>query len=197
MAAARVPYLPRTVSLCSRTLCRSNRSRCQQSLIEPRYSYSSPTYRNPAQQRRSYHSHNHESPPPFPPAESAILSAALSHVPTHGFSTAALCQGARDAGYLDASINLFPRAAFDLVNYYLVIQRLALTDSVQFPTQRLSVGAKVRALALQRLHANEPIIHQWQGVSFHPIILYHSLVPLTLTGSSPPLKPCQPAFRSA
>lgn len=113
---------------------------------------------------RSYHSYEHDEAPPFNETENAILSAALTHVPTHGFTTTSLLHGARDAGYLDASVNLFPRAAFDLVNYYLITQRLALKDHVQFPKQKLGVGAKVRLLALQRLWRNKPIIHRWQEV---------------------------------
>ncbi|KAF2639921.1 ubiquinone biosynthesis protein COQ9 [Massarina eburnea CBS 473.64] len=114
-----------------------------------------------------YHSSGYSQPPPFPPAESAILSAAISHVPSFGFTVDALKLGARDAGYLDASTNLFPQGVFDLVNYHLVTQRLALKDSVQFPSEgqsgkKLGAGAKVRTLALARLRANEPIIHRWQ-----------------------------------
>lgn len=106
----------------------------------------------------------------MPPAESAILSASLSHVPEHGFTTAALKLGARDAGYLDVSTNLFPRGVFDLVNYHLVTQRLALKDAVQFPTEgesgkKLGVGAKVRTLTLARLRANGSVIQRWQEVS--------------------------------
>lgn len=113
---------------------------------------------------RSYHSYEHNEPSPFNETENAILSAALTHVPTHGFTTTSLLHGARDAGYLHASLNLFPRGAFDLVNYHLVTQRLALNNHVQFPEQKLGVGAKVRLLALQRLWRNKPIIHRWQEV---------------------------------
>jgi ubiquinone biosynthesis protein COQ9 len=113
---------------------------------------------------RNYYSYEHESTPPFTDAESAILSAALAHVPTYGFSSSALTRGAHDAGYLDVSTNLFPRGAFDLINYYIVTQRLALGTRIQFPEASMSVGVKVRALALHRLHANKPIIHQWQEV---------------------------------
>lgn len=117
----------------------------------------------------SYHSYEHQQPPPFAPAESAILSAALSHVPNYGFTVDALKLGARDAGYLDVSTNLLPQGIFDLVNYHLISQRLALKDSVQFPSpgegERLGVGAKVRTLTLARLRANEPILHRWQEVS--------------------------------
>ncbi|KAF2268631.1 ubiquinone biosynthesis protein COQ9 [Lojkania enalia] len=114
-----------------------------------------------------YHSYEYNQAPPFPPAESAILSAALAHVPTHGFTSGALTQGARDAGYLDVSTSLLPRGVFDLIYYHLVTQRLALKDSVQFLAEgekgkSLSIEAKVRSLTLARLCANEPIIHRWQ-----------------------------------
>ncbi|PSN64233.1 ubiquinone biosynthesis protein COQ9 [Corynespora cassiicola Philippines] len=118
-------------------------------------------------QRGLYHSYENSQPPPFAPAESAILSAAIAHVPSHGFTIDALKLGAHDAGYLDVSTNLLPRGAFDLVNYHLVRQRLALRDSVQFPAEgkhekKMGVGSKVRALTLARLRANEPVIHRWQ-----------------------------------
>ncbi|KAF2012381.1 ubiquinone biosynthesis protein COQ9 [Aaosphaeria arxii CBS 175.79] len=127
-----------------------------------------PNHTLPIRQRCLYHSYEHDQPPPFPEAESSILSAAMRHVPDHGFTNAALKFGARDAGYLDVSTNLLPRGVFDLINYHLVTQRLALKDSVQFPTEgqvegkAMGVGAKVRALTLARLRANGPIIHRWQ-----------------------------------
>ena len=118
-----------------------------------------------------YHSYDTPPPPPFPPAEAAILSSAYAHVPSHGFTVDALTLGARDAGFLDVSTNLLPRGVFDLVNYHLVTQRLALQHNVQFPNEEgehgkkaLGVGAKVRTLALARLRANEPVIHCWQEV---------------------------------
>ncbi|UPX09943.1 Ubiquinone biosynthesis protein coq9, mitochondrial [Ascochyta rabiei] len=117
-------------------------------------------------QRCTYHSYDYAQPPLFAPAESKILSSAYAHVPHHGFTIDALKLGARDAGYLDASTNLFPRGVFDLINYHLVTQRLALRDSVQFAKEKdgrkLGVGSKVRALTLARLRANEPVLHRWQ-----------------------------------
>ena len=117
-----------------------------------------------------YHSYDYAQPPPFPPTESAILSSAYAHVPSHGFTIDALKLGARDAGYLDVSTNLLPRGVFDLVNYHLVTQRLALKDNVQFPDngesgKKMGVGSKVRTLTLARLRANEPVVHRWQEVS--------------------------------
>lgn len=118
--------------------------------------------------RCAYHSYEYEAPPPFPAVETAILSAALAHVPKHGFTTAALCHGARDANYRDVSISLFPTGAFALVNYHLVTQRLALAKkSLPSPDHHsASIGAEVRRLVWARLYANVPIIHRWQEVGF-------------------------------
>lgn len=117
--------------------------------------------------KRSYFSKFHPDPPPYPETQDRILSAALNRVPEYGFSTEALVQGAKDAGYLEVSVQLFPRGAFDLVKYHLVTQRLALNEKVQFPEgATLGLGAKVRALTMARLRANADIIHQWQGVGF-------------------------------
>lgn len=129
----------------------------------------SPSRSIPAfRQRCAYHSYDYAQPPPFPPVETKILSSAYAHVPQHGFSIDALKLGAKDAGYLDASTNLFPRGVFDLINYHLVTQRLALKESVQFPEakdgKKMGVGNKVRSLTLARLRANEPVLHRWQEV---------------------------------
>ena len=121
--------------------------------------------------KQCYHSSEHESPPgPYNETEDAILSASMQHVPHHGFTEKALALGAKDCGYLDVSINLFPKKAFDLVNYHLITQRGALKDQVNFPElerdagKTLGVGTKVRILAWKRLMANSKIIHRWQEV---------------------------------
>lgn len=121
--------------------------------------------RNPGHRVRSYHSDQYPPPRPFPPHEDAILSRAILHVPGSGFSTRALQLGAEDAGYPEVSTQLFPRGVFDLIRYHLVTRRLALKTQVQFPDDtKLSTKDKVRTLALERLRANETIIHQWQLV---------------------------------
>ena len=115
---------------------------------------------------RMYHSEYHPEPPHFPDAQERILSAAMRHVPIHGFSSKAMAKGATESGYLEVSMQLFPRGVLDLINFHLVTQRLALKDRVQFPDDsKLGVGQRVRTLALDRLRANKDIIHQWQGVS--------------------------------
>lgn len=112
---------------------------------------------------RSYHSYEHDRPPPFNPAEEAILASALSHVPVHGFTTTALTQGARDAGYLDVSTNLFEHGPFSIVNYHLVTQRLALAKNPpSSPKSPNEVSTNIKTLAVRRLQANQPIIHRWQ-----------------------------------
>ncbi|KAI9676953.1 MAG: Ubiquinone biosynthesis protein coq9, mitochondrial [Caeruleum heppii] len=122
--------------------------------------------RRPTDQR-SYHSYEHEPPPPFDPTQETILAASIPHIREHGFTDFSLSMGARDAGALDVTTNLFPGGAFDLVRYYLVTQRLSLKDRIQFPAasdagKKPGVGAKVRSLTVERLMANQPIIGRWQ-----------------------------------
>ena len=113
--------------------------------------------------KRFYHSYEHEHPPPFNPTEDRILSAALSHVPTHGFTTTALVQGTRDAGYLDVSTNLFPTGPFSIINYHLITQRLALAkEAPSTDDASPNISENIRTLALRRLLSNKAIIHRWQ-----------------------------------
>ncbi|KAF8449707.1 COQ9-domain-containing protein [Terfezia claveryi] len=111
-----------------------------------------------------YHSHHHAPPPPpFSAAASAILSSSLTHVPEHGFTDMALTLGARGAGYLDITTNLFPRGPFEIVYYHLVMSRLNLHQRVQFPSaEELGVGQKLRMLVVERLRANEKVLGRWQ-----------------------------------
>jgi ubiquinone biosynthesis protein COQ9 len=115
-------------------------------------------------QRAAYHSYDHTEQPLYREAERNILSAALAYVPSHGFTSEALTLGAKNAGYLDVSTNLFPKGTFDLVRYHLVSQRLALKDRIQFPDEQMGVGRKVKSLVLERLRANvdSGIVSRWQ-----------------------------------
>ncbi|KAK5169165.1 Ubiquinone biosynthesis protein coq9, mitochondrial [Saxophila tyrrhenica] len=114
--------------------------------------------------RAAYHSYDHAEQPVYREAERTILSSALAHVPTHGFTQEALTLGAKDSGYLDVSTNLFRKGTFDLVKYYLVSQRMGLKDRIQFPDENIGVGRKVRGLILERLRANVDtgIVTRWQ-----------------------------------
>ncbi|KAF4636144.1 hypothetical protein G7Y89_g1947 [Cudoniella acicularis] len=123
----------------------------------------------PLRTLRYYHSYTHPTPPgPFNSIESSILAAALPHIPSHGFTHTSLSLGARDAGYIDASTNLFPRGAFSLVHYHLVTQRLALAGQTHILQPQSAevkppgTGAKVKALTWKRLMRNREIIHRWQ-----------------------------------
>jgi len=124
---------------------------------------------------RSYHSYDHPTAPPYPPTESAILSAALSHVPEHGFTNTSLTIGAQEAGFLPISTNLFPRGVFELVLFYLVQRRLALKNAVNgedetgglrqiWDERKIGVGGRVRGLVLERLKMNSRagVVERWQ-----------------------------------
>jgi ubiquinone biosynthesis protein COQ9 len=117
---------------------------------------------------RTYYSYETPLPPPYPPTETAILSSALSHVPITGWTNLSLRNGARDAGYLDVSTNLFPKAEFELVLYHLRTQRLGLKDKIQFPDEA-AVGQtrKVKSLVMERLRGNVEVDVQgrWQEVT--------------------------------
>ena len=124
---------------------------------------------------RCYRTAHDPSPSSFSPLESQLLSAALSHVPQHGFAEAALRAGARDAGLLDASPAILPRGAFDLVRYHLVTRRQALQTEVQFTEDaasrnKLGTTARVRALMLHRLRGNHDVVHRWQDVCAFPCL---------------------------
>ncbi|THX74916.1 ubiquinone biosynthesis protein COQ9 [Aureobasidium pullulans] len=128
---------------------------------------------------RAYYSYETPLPPPYPPTETAILSSALLHVPSSGWTPQSLRQGARDAGYLDASTNLFPKAEFELVLYHLRTQRLGLKERVQFAEEAgLGVTGKVRALVMERLRGNVEVGVQgrWQ----------EALGLMSLAGNIPP-----------
>ncbi|KAK4982274.1 Ubiquinone biosynthesis protein coq9, mitochondrial [Elasticomyces elasticus] len=124
---------------------------------------------------RPYHSYEETPPPLCPPAQTAILSAALLHVPALGFTNAALAQGARDAGYRDVSVNLFPRGVLEVAMFYCARERVGLGERVDFAGgegargergqgQGLGVGAKVRMLVLERLRVNVEtgVVGRWQ-----------------------------------
>ena len=114
--------------------------------------------------RAAYHTYDRMQPLPYNDAEQQILSSALTYVPAHGFTQEALSLGAKDAGYLELSTNLFPKGQFDLVKYHLVSQRLALKERIQFPDEKMGVGRKVRGLVLERLRANVDagVVSRWQ-----------------------------------
>ncbi|KAI9743276.1 MAG: Ubiquinone biosynthesis protein coq9, mitochondrial [Claussenomyces sp. TS43310] len=119
----------------------------------------------PRASNRLYHSYEH--PPgsgPFESTETAILSASIPHIPSHGFTQTTLALGAKHAGYLDVSTNLFSEGAFDLVRFYLFTKQLELAQhrDILQPEQRTSAGSKVQALTWERLLSNKAVIHRWQ-----------------------------------
>ncbi|PYI02652.1 ubiquinone biosynthesis protein COQ9 [Aspergillus sclerotiicarbonarius CBS 121057] len=116
---------------------------------------------------RAYHSIHHPSPShPYTNSQTTILSAALHHVPTHGFTRNALTLGARDAGFLDVSVQLFPRAEFDLILFYLASRRGLLrskvdNDNLLQSAQPQSVDDKIKVLIMERLRMNAEVKEKW------------------------------------
>jgi ubiquinone biosynthesis protein COQ9 len=132
---------------------------------------------------RLYHSHDHPPPPgPFNETESLILSASAPYIPTHGFTHTTLALGAKDAGYIDASTNLFPKGAFSLVWWHLYSQRIGLKDvrdGLGWEQERdgkkeMGVGQKVKALTWERLMGNREVVGRWQEVGSLPSLLHFS-----------------------
>lgn len=166
LRSCRNPLLPS--SRCSqRTFLPSvtaSISRNQQHLRQPALRSHSPNH-------RAYHSHHHPDPPPheYTNSQTTILTAALKHVPSLGFTRDALTLGARDTGFLDVSIQLLPRGEFDLILFWLASRRGLVRAAVEqkgllAESQSLSVEDKTKALIMERLRMNSDIRHQWQDV---------------------------------
>ena len=144
--------------------------------------------------RRPYHSEHHPDPPPheYTNSQTTILSAALRHVPTHGFTRDALTLGARDSGFLDVSVQLLPRGEFDLVLFWLASRRGLLRASVDnglFEKDervkaglKLSVEEKTKLLLMERLRMNTEIRHQWQDVCAPLLVSNSAIYPLSRGG---------------
>jgi ubiquinone biosynthesis protein COQ9 len=136
-------------------------------------------------QLRCYHSQFH---PPLPTHEytnsqTAILSAALKHIPDHGFTKQALMLGARDMGFLDVSIQLFSRQEMDLIVFWLASRRGLLRSKVENGLfegkEQLGVDEKIKTLVLERLKMNNEIIHRWQDAL--ALMSFPSNIPLSLS----------------
>ncbi|KAJ5779588.1 hypothetical protein N7457_007308 [Penicillium paradoxum] len=144
--------------------------------------------------RRNYHSALHPRLPDheYTNSQTAILTAALTHVPTHGFSGTALALGARDAGFLDVSVQLLPRAEFDLILFWLASRRGLLRGKVEEgglfrriaaeqgkDVHELSIEERVRGLILERLRMNTEVKDVWQDALATMSLLAN--IPLSLT----------------
>ncbi|KAI5855234.1 ubiquinone biosynthesis protein COQ9 [Tricharina praecox] len=112
-------------------------------------------------QARSFVSHSHPTAATdaYTPLESTLLTTALTHVPTYGFTSTSLLHSLRRHGYPDTSLALFPRGAFSLVQWHLVSQRAALARS-DTPTPGSPPG--IRDLIVARLRGNIEVLPRWQ-----------------------------------
>ncbi|KAL2865585.1 uncharacterized protein BJX67DRAFT_179936 [Aspergillus lucknowensis] len=138
--------------------------------------------------RHLYHSSHHPDTPPheYTNSQTTILTAALKHVPAHGFTRDALTLGARDTGFLDVSIQLLPRGEFDLILFWLASRRGLLRAAVErngllrpLESEFVSVEEKTRTLILERLKMNNYIRHQWQDAL--ALMSLPSHIPLSLS----------------
>jgi len=119
---------------------------------------------------RSYHSPNHPPSPSYTPLQHKILSTALSLVPSTGFTNQTLTDGAKQAGYLEITHNLFPRGPWSLIEYHLVRQRESLS-SILLP-ENAGVGKTIRTLCVERLKGNKDVIGRWQEVYSSSLLVW-------------------------
>ncbi|KAL1978761.1 hypothetical protein VTN31DRAFT_1620 [Thermomyces dupontii] len=136
---------------------------------------------------RPFHSQFHPRLPTheYTNSQTAILTAALEHIPAHGFTKEALIRGAHDVGFLDVSIQLFPQQEMDLILYWLASRRGLLRGKVEsgglfegLPSSA-SVDDKVKILILERLRMNRDVIHRWQDAL--ATMSFPSNIPLSLS----------------
>lgn len=143
----------------------------------------------PIQPQRPYHSDLHPRLPDhaYTNSQTAILTASLPHIPTHGFTLEALTLGSRDAGFLDVSVQLLPRGEFDLILFWLASRRGILRAKVEEggllqrlagerggDVRGLDVEEKCRLLVLERLRMNGDVKGVWQDVSIFPSLPFPS-----------------------
>ncbi|KAJ5391331.1 hypothetical protein N7509_006821 [Penicillium cosmopolitanum] len=192
MATLRIPNVTRraVTSIQSLRLHQTNALTTSTSRLNPRIQ----PIRQPPSHLRPYHSTLHPRLPDheYTNSQTAILTAALTHIPEHGFSLEALTLGARDAGFLDVSVQLLPRAEFDLILFWLASRRGILRAKVEEgalftrvaaesgrDVAGLSVEEKSRILVLERLRMNVGIKDQWQDALAQMSLL--SNIPISLT----------------
>ncbi|KAJ5638104.1 hypothetical protein N7490_007983 [Penicillium lividum] len=137
------------------------------------------------QPRRPYHSTLHPALPvhEYTNSQIAILEASLAHAPVHGFTHTSLLLGARDAGFLDVSVQLLPHEEYDLILFWLASRRGLLraaveSGDIQFTAEQ-DVQSKIKTLILERLKMNEEIRGQWQDALAQMSLLGN--IPLALT----------------
>lgn len=142
------------------------------------------TTSTPSIPRRKYHSTHQPTPEhEYTNSQTTILTTALRHVPQLGFTRDALTLGARDAGFLDVSVQLLPRGEFDLILFWLASRRgllRAAVDNGLFQKKNgpreLSVEQKTKMLVMERLRMNADVRHQWQDVRLprHFLFTFHA-----------------------
>lgn len=99
--------------------------------------------------------------------ESLVLSKALKHIPTYGFTSKCILNASRELNYSDSVLSVFSSSPsgksieFQLVLYWLKSQRQMLRDSIVDRSSKFHTikeeTEKVKYLINQRLEYNAPV----------------------------------------
>jgi ubiquinone biosynthesis protein COQ9 len=93
----------------------------------------------------------------------AVLEAALLHVPSLGWTVAALEEGVKDLGLTEAAQDLFSRGAGELIDHFEVTSNSDLVDYLKKTIEHENVkGSELMMDAVeQRLRMIIPYINRW------------------------------------
>ncbi|KAJ6083958.1 hypothetical protein N7486_010758 [Penicillium sp. IBT 16267x] len=152
---------------------------------QPTRHHSHPRKYQSYQPRRPYHSSLHPALPvhEYTNSQIAILEASLAHTPVHGFTQTSILLGARDAGFLDVSVQLLPRGEYDLILFWLASRRGLLRAAVESGDIQFTAGqdvqSKIKTLIMKRMKMNEEVRGQWQDALAQMSLLGN--IPLALS----------------
>ncbi|KAF0695264.1 Aste57867_13906 [Aphanomyces stellatus] len=90
-----------------------------------------------------------------------ILTNALRHVQTTGWSVESLGSGARDAGYPSVAHGMFPRGPIELVEYFMDDVQRQVQDKLALETEDLPVTDRLKRGIQLRLQILAPFIGVW------------------------------------
>ncbi|CAB10122.1 Ubiquinone biosynthesis protein coq9, mitochondrial [Schizosaccharomyces pombe] len=127
--------------------------------------------------RRGYHSENYETSK-ISGKKALILENALEHVPQLGFTEDAIVQGGQALGYSNLSKALFPSGPMDLISYFFLKQRYALSSLKPHLTTIPETSGRVVQLIWSRLQGNRDIVQhlpQMIAICTYPSNLRKSL----------------------
>jgi len=91
-----------------------------------------------------------------------ILSSALKHVVTHGWSAEALAQGAADQGFPGVASGLFARGPVELVEYFIdLCKETMITQLKSVDLETMSLRDRIKTALKIRLQMQAPYVSRW------------------------------------